>query len=142
MSGSPLTLRNLVDVRARGRCEYCHRYKVLLGDTFFEVEHIVPRSKGGFTIPQNLAFACRRCNLFKSDVVSKFDDRTAKCAPLFNPRTDDWSNHFRRSRDLLRIYGRTATGRVTVELLKMNTVAEQTTRQIQRDHLADIFPLD
>ena len=142
MSDLSLTLRELVDIRARGRYEYCRRYKVLLGDTFFEVEHILPRSRGGLTIPPNLAFACRRCNLLKSNVVIGFDKRTNKSVPLFNPRTDIWPDHFRRSRDLLRIYGRTAMGRVTVDLLQMNAPAEQAARQIQRDYLADVFPLD
>jgi len=142
MKTDSLSLRDLVDVRAHGRCEYCRRYKVLLGETFFEVEHIFPRSRGGLTLPSNLAFACRRCNLFKSNVIEQVDARTGRSAPLFNPRTDSWPDHFRRSRDLRRIYGRTATGRVTVNLLQMNEATEQTTRQIQRDYLADMFPLD
>jgi len=49
MSKRELTLRYLVDVRAAGRCEYCRRYKRLIGETFLEVEHILPRSRGGLT---------------------------------------------------------------------------------------------
>lgn len=137
-----LSLRDLVDIRAHGRCEYCRRYKAPLGETFFEVEHIFPRSRGGYTIPHNLAFACRHCNLFKSNVIDGIDARTGRSAPLFNPRTNFWADHFRRSRDLLRIYGRTPTGRVTVKLLQMNAAAKQTARRIQRDYLTDAFPLD
>lgn len=142
MAKSPLSLRYVVDVRAGGRCEYCRRYKVMLGETFFEVEHILPRSLGGSTEPGNLAFACRRCNLLKSDKITAIDPRTDRLVPLFNPRLARWSDHFRRSHDLLRIYGRTAVGRATTALLQFNEVSEQQARQIQRDYLSTVFPLD
>lgn len=135
-------LRDLVEARADGRCEYCRRYQELVGDTFFEVEHIRPRSRGGLTIPSNLAFACRRCNLLKGDVIEALDRRTGRLAPLFNPRRNSWTDHFRRSRDQLRVYGRTATGRATIDLLRWNSLGEQRIRQIQRDYLSDVFPLD
>ncbi len=142
MADQARNLRELVEARADGRCEYCRRYQDLLGETFFEVEHIIPRSQGGPTIPENLAFACRRCNLLKGGATETFDRRTGRPAPLFNPRRDLWHDHFRRSRDSLRIYGRTATGRATVERLRLNSPAEQRARQIQRDYLSDVFPLD
>jgi hypothetical protein len=41
----------------------------------------------------------------------------------------------------MRIYGRTASGRATVALLRFNSADEQRARQIQRDYLSDIFPL-
>jgi hypothetical protein len=135
-------LRDLVEARADDRCEYCRRYQELLGETFFEAEHIFPRGRGGLTVPDNLAFACRRCNLLKGDAIEAFNRRTGRLAPLFNPRRDRWDDHFRRSRDGLRIYGRTVTGRVTVERLRFNTPAEQRARQIQRDYLSNVFPLD
>lgn len=34
---------------------------------FFEVDHILPMSKGGKTIPENLQLLCRNCNRRKSD---------------------------------------------------------------------------
>lgn len=131
MAKAILDLRYLVALRANGRCEYCRRYKVMMGETFFEVEHIRPRSLGGVTHPENLAFACRRCNLLKSDKITALD-----------PRHDRWSDDFRRSHDLLRIFGRTASGRATVELLQFNEPSEQQVRRIQRDYLASVFPLD
>lgn len=142
MAKSSFSLRYLLDVRAGGRCEYCRRYKVMTGAMFFEIEHILPRSLGGSTDSANLAFACRRCNLLKSDKIAAIDPRTKRPAPLFNPRLDRWSDHFRRSHDQLRIYDRTATGRATVDLLQFNEEGEQQVRQIQRDFLADGFPLD
>lgn len=135
-------LRILVETRANGRCEYCRRYQEILGSTFFEVEHCLPLSAGGLTIPSNLAFACRRCNLLKSNVVSAFDRRTMRFVPIFHPRQYQWQEHFRRSRDQLRIYGRTAIGRVTVERLQLNDQSECRSRKIQRDFLSAVFPLD
>ena len=32
-----------------------------------EGDHIVPWSKGGKTVPENLQMLCRRCNAVKSD---------------------------------------------------------------------------
>lgn len=55
----PLTRRNVV-ARDGGRCAYCgHR-----GDT---VDHVVPRSRGGEHVWQNVVAACRRCNGTKAD---------------------------------------------------------------------------
>jgi len=130
MAKATLDLRYLVALRANGRCEYCRRYQVIMGETFFEVEHILPRALGGTTHPENLAFACRRCNVLKRDKIAALDPRTERLAPLFNPRRDHWSDHFRRSHDLLRIFGRTATGRATVGLLQLNAPSEQTARRI------------
>ena len=48
------SLRLLVQERADERCEYCRRYMELFGAVFFEIERIVPRSKGGPTILENL----------------------------------------------------------------------------------------
>ncbi|MFQ5855568.1 MAG: HNH endonuclease [Anaerolineae bacterium] len=62
MADQARRLRDLVEARADGRCEYCRRYQDLIGETFFEVEHITPRARGGPTDPDNLAFACRHCN--------------------------------------------------------------------------------
>ncbi len=135
-------LRELVEARADGRCEYCRRYQEILGNSFFEVEHILPRSRGGLTIPANLAFACRRCNLFKGAIVQVIDPRTKRIVSVFHPRRDHWHDHFRRSVDQIRIYGRTAVGRATVALLRLNDRSEQRTRQIQRDYLASSFPFD
>lgn len=142
MAGRRYKLRELVETRADGRCEYCRRYQDLIGDAFFEIEHIVPRSWGGVTVPYNLALACRRCNLLKGNAIEATDPRTRRLVPLFHPRRDHWHTHFRRSRDGLRVYGRTATGRATVVLLRFNTLNEQRARKIQRDYLASIFPLD
>ena len=81
MAHQPRNLRDFVEARADGRCEYCRRYQDMIGETFFEVEHIVPRARGGLTVPHNLAFACRRCNLLKSDATEARDRRTGRRVP-------------------------------------------------------------
>lgn len=53
--------------RARFRCEYCDLD--LIGSVtaykLFEVDHIVPTSKGGYVAdPENLALSCRHCNFY------------------------------------------------------------------------------
>lgn len=135
-------LRTLVEARADGRCEYCRRYQELLGETFFEIEHIVPRSRGGLTTPENLAFACRRCNLLKSNILEAADPQTGELCRLFHPRLDRWSSHFERSMDKLQIIGTTPIGRATVNCLRLNSESEVRAREIQRDFLFELFPLD
>ncbi len=117
-----LALRERVTARARGRCEYCcspARYS----PEVFEVEHIVPQSAAGTTTLGNLALACPACNRYKGNHQSAADPDTGQDAPLFNPRSQEWSRHFRWSDDLTRIIGQTASGRATVELLRMNRPA-------------------
>lgn len=55
----PLTRRNVIS-RDDNRCAYCGGR----GDT---VDHVVPRSRGGEHVWQNLVAACRRCNGHKAD---------------------------------------------------------------------------
>ncbi|MBC7854323.1 MAG: HNH endonuclease [Pirellulaceae bacterium] len=55
--------------RAEHRCEYCHAPEVVFNFPL-EVEHIVPPQRGGSGELDNLALACRACNLFKSDKIS------------------------------------------------------------------------
>ena len=80
--------------RADGRCEYCRMHESLQGATF-HIEHVVPRSRGGDSSPENLAWACPRCNLCKSNRVEVPDPESGQRVPLFNPRTDRWGDHFR-----------------------------------------------
>jgi len=47
------------------RCSDCG--KTSPHKALFQIDHIVPRSKGGLTKPENLQLLCRICNLKKSD---------------------------------------------------------------------------
>jgi hypothetical protein len=58
------TLRYEVLKRARFRCELCG---VSADVRALEVDHIVPRSRGGTDDPDNLQALCYRCNAMKRD---------------------------------------------------------------------------
>lgn len=52
--------RRAVFARDDHRCQYC-------GAMADSIDHIVPRSRGGLHVWENVAAACRRCNLDKRD---------------------------------------------------------------------------
>jgi 5-methylcytosine-specific restriction endonuclease McrA len=111
--------RRKVFERAKGFCEYCRSDSRFSGSSF-EVEHILPESVGGNSELENLALACHGCNLFKSNKTEFFDSATEKTVRLFNPRIDDWTEHFAWSSDFTEMVGLTAIGRATIEALKLN----------------------
>lgn len=112
-------LRQQVAVRARYCCEYCQSAERITSGPM-HIEHIVPVAKGGETLIGNLAYACARCNLHKGARIDFFDPVSQTAVLLFNPRLDQWQQHFAWSDDKTRILGFTATGRVTIAALKMN----------------------
>ena len=85
-----------------------------------EIEHIIPLAQGGTNVETNLWLACPLCNSYKSDKTTGIDPATGQTKPLFNPRTQRWSEHFRWSEDGIRIIGLTPTGRATVTVLQFN----------------------
>src|SRR5689334_13268434 len=98
--------------RAAHRCEYCRAPEIVF-NMAFEVDHIVPRSRGGSNALDNLALACSICNLFKSDFESGIDQEALASIELFNPRRDEWTDHFRVEYDTAEIVGITPIGRAT-----------------------------
>ena len=114
----PRKLARRVARRANWRCEYCLS-PAAYSTQPFEVDHIIPRSKGGRTVLGNLAFSCG-CNSYKGHRTQARDARIGRFVALFNPRRQLWSRHFAWGPDMLRVLGRTATGRVTVEALHLN----------------------
>lgn len=104
--------------RARNRCEYCHLPQDV-SELLFHVEHIIPRQHGGADDLDNSALACPDCNLLKGPNLTAIDPRTRRTVRLFHPRRDKWPQHFARRGP--RIVGKTAMGRATVSLLKMNS---------------------
>ena len=115
----PAALRRQVMARARNRCEYCQCPESFSLDTF-TVDHVRPWSDRGPTTLENLACACNNCNSRKLDALTVTDPETGQVVPLFNPRTDDWREHFSWSHDALRIVSLTATGRATEARLQLN----------------------
>jgi hypothetical protein len=106
-----------VEARAGERCEYCRMHQALQGATF-HVEHTVPSSRGGASDLANLAWACPACNLHKSNRVEAVDPESGAVVPLFNPRGNAWSDHFRW--DGYQVVGLTPVGRATVFALDLN----------------------
>jgi hypothetical protein len=113
--------------RANHRCEYCHAPEAMF-NVEFEVEHIVPRSRGGSDHSENYALACRSCNLKKSDTTEELDELTGTRTSLFHPRLDAWDDHFQVV-DNGSIAGRTSVGRVTVSRLNINSKLQLAARQ-------------
>jgi hypothetical protein len=60
---------------------------------------------------------------------------TGNLIRLFNPRTDEWKNHFRMDYPL--IVGLTPEGRATVELLNMNSRDYVEMREVAADWVID-----
>ena len=118
----------LVSARARHACEYCHAPEIVF-NLPFEVEHITPQARGGATTEDNLALACRSCNLYKADYVSAVDELTQQEASLFNPRRDTWHEHFSLNEETGEIEGLTGSGRATVSRLRINSKAQVEARR-------------
>ncbi len=113
------TQREEIFKRAKGLCEYCQSPEHYSISTF-EIEHILPISKGGETILENLALSCSGCNKFKSDRIFAFDSQSQTEVPFYNPRKNIWSKHFAWNEDFTEIIELTAKGRVTIKALKLN----------------------
>ena len=116
--------------RAGGRCEYCH-FPESASDLAFHFDHIIAEKHNGPTTAANLAWACFSCNLFKGANIAGLDPLTTELTPLFHPRTDIWNEHFFWDGVWLR--GRTAIGRTTVAVLKMNAPDAVAVREALRD---------
>jgi HNH endonuclease len=84
------------------------------------LEHVIPLRAGGEESLENLAFACQGCNNHKYTKIEAFDPVTGDLTTLFHPRLQRWQDHFIWSQDYTRILGVTATGRATVEALRLN----------------------
>ena len=69
-------LRDAVVRRARNRCEYC-QLPAHLQVGGFEVDHILPRSRGGQTDLANVALACPHCNARKWAYIDGEDPRSS-----------------------------------------------------------------
>jgi hypothetical protein len=86
-----------------------------------EIEHIIPLAKNGSNSEANLWLACPLCNAHKSDKITATDPDTGNVVPLFNPRHQNWAEHFRWADAGLRIIGLTPVGRATVAALHLST---------------------
>ena len=96
MSYIPSILRKSVIKRAENYCEYCHLSQKGQEATF-HIDHVIPVVSRGGTILENLALACVSCSLRKGSKQTAVDSETMQEVLLFNPRTDNWKDHFQWS---------------------------------------------
>lgn len=113
------TIRKTVKNRAKYLCEYCLTPEYFCPDPF-ECDHILPVSKKGKTVLDNLALSCSGCNGLKYDTTEAFDPATGRNSPLYNPRKDAWAEHFCWNEYYTLIIGISPIGRATVLKLNLN----------------------
>ena len=91
------------------------------GNTFsFTIDHIVPLKCGARKPSTTLLSPVSTAIAIRSSLNSAIDPQTDQQVALFNPRTQNWQEHFIWSADCLKIVGLTAVGRATVEALRLN----------------------
>ena len=78
-------LKQQVITRANYKCEYCLSPEITSTQAF-EIEHIIPFSKKGKTILENLALSCSGCNKHKFTKTQAFDKISKTTVELFHPR--------------------------------------------------------
>lgn len=78
--------RSNLFVRDEYTCQYCG--KSVKSAKERSVDHIVPRSRGGRTIWQNVVLCCKKCNLKKGDKMLE----EAGMALLRKPRAPRWQH--------------------------------------------------
>jgi 5-methylcytosine-specific restriction endonuclease McrA len=108
-------------LRARDACEYC--LIPTLGT--FHVDHIIPAalwpSAGSTHGPEHLdnyAWSCANCNTAKGQQIARRVGRHT--VRLFNPRRDQWPEHFAFFHHHLIIRGISPIGRATELALSLN----------------------
>ena len=125
----PKSLRRTIFQQSRFRCDYCLASQHILGP-LLEIDHIIPVAVGGISEESNLWLACPLCNGAKSDLIQGTDPISGETARFFNPRTDNWQEHFHWLENGSKIQGKTAKGRATVLALKMNEPDVLATRKL------------
>lgn len=93
-------------------------HQALQGATF-HMEHIVPRSLGGGSDLDNLAWSCPGRNLHNAGRSGLLDRDTNQRVPVFNPRSERWRDHF--SWDEFQIVPLTAIGRAMCAAFELNS---------------------
>ncbi len=128
MTTIPKNLRKRIRERAGNRCEYCLSHQnYVMGK--LQIDHVLPIVKGGTDAEDNLCLACELCNQYKWAKTDGLDPQSGESVPLFNPRQQNWIDHFAWSSDPVEIVGLTACGRATVVALRLNNELAVTVRR-------------
>jgi hypothetical protein len=114
----PKYLRNAVALRSNFCCEYCRISQI---DSYygFQIDHIISRKHGGKTILLNLAYCCPDCNRYKGTDLGTYLDNSNIFIRFFNPRLDDWDEHFDSDNSGL-ITSKTDIGMATLKIFAIN----------------------
>jgi hypothetical protein len=120
-----VAVRTFVRMRAGRRCEYCRLHEDDDDFLAFHVDHFIAKQHGGLDDPDTLCWACAECNWAKGPNLAGL--LGGKLYPLFNPRKQRWSRHFRWEHTIL--VGKTKTGIVTVQVLNINDPARVMLRE-------------
>ena len=128
----------LIWQRAGSACEYC-QMQPEYDSLPFEIDHIIARKHGGTTVARNLALACFSCNNHKGPNIAGRDPRTGRIVRLFNPRRDNWQEHFRWDGPLL--VGLTPVARATIGVLEINLPRRVALREslIEENRIPPLF---
>ncbi|MEM7535777.1 MAG: HNH endonuclease signature motif containing protein [Chloroflexota bacterium] len=115
----PVGIKRIVKERAYGCCEYCFAPEDHATETF-EIEHIIPLSKGGTSEPNNLALSCSGCNSRKYNRTEALDPINDEMVALYNPRLHNWVEHYSWSPDYTLLIAHTSIARATINALGTN----------------------
>ena len=114
-------VRLVVRLRARDACEYC----LLPTVGQFHVAHVVPAAAWpsgsdhhGPDHVDNFAWCCPFCNAHRAGRTEAKVDGTSH--RLFDPRRDNWREHFAFGAERLPIVGTSPIGRATEQTLGFN----------------------
>jgi hypothetical protein len=120
-------LRQQIRLRAKERCEYC-LYPQDETAISHQIDHVIAKQHGGTDDMDNLCLCCAICNRYKGPNLSSVDPETQEIIPLFNPRKQVWTQHFKLDGES--IAGLTSEGRATVFLLQFNAEERLLERQL------------
>jgi len=95
-----------------------------------QVDHAIAEKHGGETVEENLALSCSLCNQAKGSDIASIDSEMGDVVRLYNPRKDNWLEHFQIEIKSDVIFPLTTIGRVTIKLLKINRESSLPSRQI------------
>lgn len=126
-------IRRRVAETFRHQCAYCRMPRRLIYAPV-EVEHIMPKAKGGTDEEENLCLSCSLCNGHKSTKISAIDPLSGASVALYHPRRQKWSDHFAwDDADRAKIIGLTSYGRATIEALQLNDEDALAFRRLMAD---------
>lgn len=119
--------------RYQWACGYCGVTEVGAGGEL-TLDHYRPRAASGSDEPDNLVYACVRCNQYKGDFWPD-DTDLAEGRRILHPWLDNVSAHLAEDQNTGHLLGLTPTGAFHIALLRLNRpqlIAHRLARRLQR----------